>query len=295
MILGDLVNLSSTMSEVSENADAITSDFSWGDLVFVLLLFIIAYVIGLVVAHFMKLRFSHRIKDDQLGLATMIVRVLIIFIALALALPGIFHLSMALVFLLVLGCIIAIAMSSSAVVGNAAAGVGLLYEHTFTAGDFIQVGEVSGTVVAVHLLSITIRTPSGVLVRIPNNMLYSTTLSNFHAHVARRYSYETGIRYEDNADLAIAIIRDIVESHTFVLKNPEPEIFVSSIDPSCIQIKARFWVPSVWANTQDDLSLRTEFLAKVKLALEAAGIEIPFPVTTIRLTGTEPEGKGKTR
>ncbi|MFA4859658.1 mechanosensitive ion channel family protein [Methanoregula sp.] len=295
MILGNYLNLSSTMSEVTENADAITSDFTWGDLVFVLLLFAAAYVIGLVVAHFMKLRFSHRLKEDQLGLATMVVRVLIIFVALALALPGIFHLSMTIVFLLLVGCIIAVAMSSSAVVGNAAAGVGLLYEHTFTAGDFIQVGEVSGTVVAVHLLSITIRTPSGVLERIPNNLLYSTTLSNFHAHVARRYSYETGIRYEDNADLAIAIIREIVESHTFVLKNPAPEIFVSGIDPSSIQVKARFWVPSVWANTQDDLSLRTEFLPRIKTALEAEGIEIPFPETTVRLIGTEPQHTEKPR
>ncbi|WP_321504484.1 mechanosensitive ion channel family protein [uncultured Methanoregula sp.] len=295
MILGDLINLTSTMSEVSENADAITSDFSWGDLVFVLLLFIAAYVIGLVVAHFMKLRFSHRMKDDQLALATTIVRVLIIFISLALALPGIFHLSMAIVFLLLLGCIIAIAMSSSAVVGNAAAGVGLLYEHTFSPGDFIQVGEVTGTVVAVHILSITIRTPSGVLVRIPNNMLYSTTLSNFHAHVARRYSYDAGIRYEDNAKMAIDIIRNIVESHTFVLKNPAPEIFVSDIDPCSIRIKCRFWVPSVWANTQDDLSLRTEFLLRIKEALEAAGIEIPFPQTTVHLTGPDREEAGKPR
>ncbi|MFA4877860.1 MAG: mechanosensitive ion channel family protein [Methanoregula sp.] len=294
MIFGDLINVSSTMKEVTENADAITSDFSWGDLVFVFLLIIAAYLIGLVVAHFMKIRFSHRMKDDQLALATMIVRVLIIFISLALALPGLFHLSMTLVFLLLVGCIIVIAMSSSSVVGNAAAGVGLLYEHTFSPGDFIQVGDVTGTVVAVHLLSILIRTPSGVLVRIPNNMLYSTTLSNFHAHVARRYSYDTGIRYEDDAGMAIGIIRKIIESHTFVLKNPAPEVFVSDIDPSSIRIRCRFWVPSVWANTQDDLSLRTEFILRIKEGLEAAGIEIPFPQTTVHLTEPVREETGKT-
>jgi len=295
MILGDLLNFNSTISEVSQNAEAITSDFTWGDLVFVLLLLAAAYVVGLVVAHFMKLRLSHKLKKEQLELASTIVRVLIVFIALALALPGLFNLSMTIVFLIVLGCIIVIAMSSSAVVGNAAAGVGLLYEHTFGPGDFIEVNNVSGTVVAVHLLSVIIRTPTGVLVRIPNNMLYSTTLSNFHAHVARRYSYEFGIRYEDDSSRAIGIIRGILESHTFVLRNPVPEVFVSDIDPCSIRIKCRFWVPSVWANTQDDLSLKTEFLPKIKSALEEAGLEIPFPLTTVQLTGMENRDPEKTR
>ena len=295
MILGDIFNFNSTISELSENAEAVTEDFTWGDVLFVILLFVAAYILGLVVAHFMKLRLSHKMEKGQLELASALVRALIIFAALALALPGLFHLSMAIVFLLVIGCIVVIAMSSSAVVGNAAAGVGLLYERTFSAGDFIQVSDVTGTVVSVQLLSVTIRTPSGVLVRIPNSMLYNTMLSNFHAHVARRYTYEVGIRYEDSSDRAIAIIRTIVESHPFVLKNPAPETFVSDIDPSSIRIKCRFWVPSVWANTQDDLSLRTAFLPRIKDAFEAAGIEIPFPETTVRLIGSEPERADKGR
>nr|WP_320160337.1 mechanosensitive ion channel family protein [uncultured Methanoregula sp.] len=296
MIFGDLLNLNtlnSTFSEVSENADAISSEFTWGDVIFVLLLLAAAYAIGLLVAHFMKLRFSHRMNKDQLSLASNLVRVLIIFIGLAFALPGLFHLSMAIVLLLVIGFILVIAMSSSAVVGNAAAGVGLIYERTFAPGDFIQVNDVTGTVVAIHLLSVTIRTPSGVLVRIPNNMLYTTMLSDFHSHVARRYSYEIGIRYEDDEKRAVEIIREIVDAHTFVLKNPAPEIFVSDIDPSSIRITCRFWVPSVWANTQDDLSLKTGFLPGIKKALENAGIEIPYPRTDVTLVGPDMENAGK--
>jgi small-conductance mechanosensitive channel len=287
MMLGDLINLNSTINEVSANAESITSDFTWGDVVFVLILLASAYILGLVAAHFMKLRLSHKLKKEQLDLASKLVRVIIVFIAIAFALPGLFNLSMTLVFLIVLACIVVIAMSSSSVVGNAAAGVGLLYEHTFGPGDFIEVNNVSGTVVAVNILSVIIRTTSGVLIRIPNNLLYSNTLSNFYAHVARRYSYEIGIRYEDDSGLAISIIAKILEAHPFVLKNPAPEVFVSNIDPCSIRIKCRFWVPSVWANTEDDLSLQTDFLPKFKSALEAAGLEIPFPLTTIQLTGPD--------
>jgi len=276
MIAGEIFSLNQTISDVSENASAITSEITWGDLVFIALLLLIAYGVGIIVAHFMKLRLSDKMKKDQLVLATNIMRVLLFFIAIAVMLPGVFHLSIAIVALLVAGFVIVLAMSSSAVIGNAAAGAGLLYERTFSPGDFVKVNDITGTVVAVHLLSIQIRTTAGVLVRIPNNMLYSTTLSNFHAHVARRYDFEIGIRSEHDPDVAMDTIREIIEPHTFVLKNPAPEVFVSAIEGDSLRIRFRFWVPSVWANTQDDILLQTGFLADIKTALGTKGIDVPY-------------------
>jgi small-conductance mechanosensitive channel len=282
MSLGGVLDLNQTIMSVSENAEAITSEITSGDVIFIILVLAVAYVLGLVVAHFMKLRLSHKLKKDQLVLLTNIVRTLILFIALCVSLPGVFHMSLAIVVLVVIGFILVVAMSSSAVVGNAAAGVGLLYERTFSPGDFVRVSDTSGTVVAVHLLSILIRTPDGVLVWIPNNLLYTTTLSNFHAHVARRYDFDIGIRYEDDVQAALHIIREIIESHTFVLKNPQPDVFVCAIDPDSVRIRFQFWVPSVWANTREELLLKTGFLPVIKDAFEAAGIEIPYSQQVIR-------------
>ena len=295
MSLGTILDLNQTITSVSENAEAITNEITWGDVVFLILLLGAAYVLGLLIAHFLKIRLSHKLKKDQLALLTNIVRALILFVAVCISLPGVFHISLSIVILLAIGFALVVAMSSSAVVGNAAAGIGLLYERTFSPGDFVRVNDISGTVVAVHLLSILIRTPDGVLVRIPNNLLYTTTLSNYHAHVARRYDFDLGIGYEDDVQKATRIIREILEAHTFVLRNPGPEIFVCAIDPDSVRIRFQIWVPSVWANTREELLLKTGFLPAIKDALEAAGIEIPYSQQVIRFANDPPAKAGAGR
>jgi small-conductance mechanosensitive channel len=56
-----------------------------------------------------------------------------------------------------------------------------------------------------------------------------------------------------------------------------PEVFVSDLGQSSVTIRTRVWFPSVWANTQDDVSLRTAIIPQLKAALKKAGIEVPFP------------------
>jgi small-conductance mechanosensitive channel len=129
----------------------------------------------------------------------------------------------------------------------------------------------------VRVFSTIIKTTSGIFVRIPNEHVYTTTVTNYFANVARRYEYEVGIRYYDDSEKAIRIISDILERYTFVLKRPAPEVFVNDFDANSIRIKMRVWFPSVWANTQDDVSLQTKILPQVKGALESEGIEFPYP------------------
>lgn len=101
----------------------------------------------------------------------------------------------------------------------------------------------------------------------------------------RRLEYIVGISYKDDAEKAIEIIRGVVEDHPFALKNPEPTIFVDELGESSVNIVVRVWCPSsVW------FDVKTELLWKIKIELEKAGIEIPFPqrVVWLRRDRNEP-------
>jgi small-conductance mechanosensitive channel len=135
---------------------------------------------------------------------------------------------------------------------------------------------VTGTVESIHLLSVLIRTTSGVFVWLPVANLFDSGLSNYHANAARRYEYDVGIRYQDDLQEAIRIIAGILSTYTFVLKYPAPEVFVSTLGADSVIIRVRIWFPSVWANTKDDISLQTEVLSRVKAGLESEGIEIAY-------------------
>jgi len=237
---------------------------------------VVAYVLGLVIAHYLKLKLSHRLKPDQLTLLTRLIRVILILIAFGISIPGLLNLSFTIFLLIFAGIIAIIGLSSQKVISNMVGGLALLYEHPFATGDFINTGEVSGTVVSTRLFSVVVQTTSGVSVQIPNDQIYSTDVSNYHANVARRYEYVVGIRYQDDMKKAIGIIAELLEDYTFVLKNPAPNVFVNDIDADSVRVMFRIWFPSVWANTKDDVSFQTEVLPRVKAALEAAGIEMPY-------------------
>jgi len=238
---------------------------------------VIAYIAGLFAAYYLKRHFSHRIKKDHLDFWIRAVRLLLVIAAFAITIPPFFDASIILVFWILIGLIAVLALAGQKVIANAVAYLALMYERPFASGDFISIGETSGTVVSITLFAILVRTVRGVIVHIPNDKVYMTAISNYHSNAARRYEYEIGIRYRDDIGQALRIISGLLENYEFVLKNPAPEVFVSDLADSSVKIKIRVWFPSGWANIEDDVSLRTYILPTIKSALEAAGIRIPFP------------------
>jgi len=252
---------------------------------------IIAYIAGVFAAYYLKRRFSHRVKRDHLDFWIGVMRILFVLAAIAITFPPFFDAGLILVLWILIGSLAVFALSGQKVIANAVAGFALMYERPFASGDFICVGETSGTVVSITLFATMVRTVRGVTVHIPNDQVYTTASSNYYSNVARRYDYEINIRYRDDSERAVSIIKEVLDSFTFVLKNPVPEVFVSDFAQSSVTIMIRVWFPSVWANTKDDVSLMTALLPQLKAAFGKAGIEIPFPQRTVWF-GNELHKKG---
>ena len=101
---------------------------------------------------------------------------------------------------------------------------------------------------------------------------WRTLFDNFAVNVARRFECVIGIRYSDDADRAIEVIKKLVEEHPLALINPAPVAFVDSLGDSSVTIIVRIWTPATeW------FGVKMELLWKIKQALEKEGIQIPFP------------------
>ena len=216
-------------------------------------------------------------KKKRLDQLTMLVRVGIFMAGFFIAAPAVFETSMFFLGLIIAGIIVAIAFSSAKILTDLVAGIALFYDHPIRNGDFVEIGVNSGTVEEIRLLSTVVRTENGVYVRIPNDEIYTKNVNNYHAYAARRYDYSVGIRYEDDVGKAVEVLEKLFDGYTHILKNPPPEVFVSSFDPSSVQIKFRLWLPSKWVNTIDGASFKTSILMDVKKTLESNGIQIAFP------------------
>lgn len=292
IIEGLIPNVSNVESTVTSENDFFAT-VSPRDVLFFGALLVAAYLLGLLISHHIRVRMSRRLKKDQLDLVTGVIRVILILIAVGIALPGLLDLSLSIFLVIIVVVIAIIALSSQKVISNMVSGIALLYESPFATGDFISTGGVSGTVVAVRLFSVRIRTGDGVYVHIPNDQIYSTTVSNVHANVARRFEYSVGIRYQDNPDKARQIIARILDEYPYVLMNPAPAVFVSDITSDSVLLMIRAWFPSNWKLTRDDVSLSTDLLPRIKAGLEAEGIEMPYANRVIWFA--EPEKDPKLR
>jgi small-conductance mechanosensitive channel len=242
---------------------------------------VIAYIAGILAAYYLKRRFSHKLKKDQLDFWIRAVRILLVIAAMAITVPPFFDASLMIIGLILIGSVAVFALAGQKVITNLIAGIALMYERPYSTGDFIGVGATSGTVVSITLFATILRTTNGIYVHIPNEQVYASEISNYQAHAARRFDYDIGIRYRDDTKKAVRIITSILDGYPFALKYPAPEVFVSDLDENSVNIKVRVWFPSAWANTQDDISLRTHILPEIKQALESAGIVIPFPQRTV--------------
>ena len=176
----------------------------------------------------------------------------------------------------IIGIVIGFAAQSS--MANLVAGFLLLIEGPFRIGDAISWGEHEGIVVDISLMSTTVRTYNGPLVRIPNEKLFTNALVNNFGIAARRFEYEINIRYRDDARKAMEIIKRCADEHPMILKRPDPVVFVSDLGNHGVLLKSRFWSPhanwSWWTTFMDfRITLREELLNE--------GIDIPFPQMTM--------------
>ncbi|MDG6221364.1 MAG: mechanosensitive ion channel family protein [Candidatus Thermoplasmatota archaeon] len=176
----------------------------------------------------------------------------------------------------IVGIIVGFAAQSS--MANLVAGFLLLLEAPFRIGDAITWGEQDGIVVNMSLMSTRVRTYSGLMVRIPNEKLFTSALTNNFGIAARRFEYDIEIRYRDDARKAIEVIKRCADEHPLILKRPDPAVFVKDLGDHGILLKARFWGPIVnWTWWR----IYQEFLLTLREELLKEGIDIPFPQMTL--------------
>ena len=168
------------------------------------------------------------------------------------------------------GLAIGLAMKDS--LSNIAAGIMLLILRPYKVGDYIDCGSVSGTIQQMGLFSTVLKTPDGLFVSAPNSVVFGTPIKNYSRNPTRRSDITVGIAYADSLPVAVQAMKDILTHEEMVLKDPAPEVLVAELADSSIQLTLRYWTatenywPAYWS-----------IKAQLKPAIEAAGLNIPFP------------------
>jgi len=171
---------------------------------------------------------------------------------------------------------VAIGFASQTSASNLISGLFLIGERSFGAGDVIKVGNTTGEVLSVDLLSVKLRTFDNLFVRIPNETLIKSEVTTLTRFPIRRFDLQVGVAYKEDIERVRKVLMDVADRNPVCLDEPKPLFIFNGFGDSSLNIQF-----SVWARRENFLDLRNSMQIEIKKAFDAEGIEIPFPHMTL--------------
>ncbi|MFW6192196.1 MAG: mechanosensitive ion channel family protein, partial [Gemmatimonadota bacterium] len=179
---------------------------------------------------------------------------------------------------------VALGFASQTSVSNIISGFFLMAEQPFVVEDIIQVGTTVGVVESVDMLSVKLRTFDNKFVRIPNESIIKTEVTNITRYPIRRVDVAVGVAYKEDVEKVRRVLLEVADANPIALMEPAPMVLFDGYGESSLNFAFR-----VWATRENWLELKNTIHEDVKDRFDEEGIEIPFPHRTL-YTGavTEP-------
>ncbi|CAN5773796.1 mechanosensitive ion channel family protein [soil metagenome] len=177
---------------------------------------------------------------------------------------------------------LAIGFASQTSASNLISGLFLVLERVVQIGDIVSVDDVTGEILTVDLLSTKIRTFDNLLVRIPNETMVKARITTLNRFPIRRVDLRVGVAYHSDLGAVQRTLFAVAHANPNCLDEPGPLLISQGFGDSSIDYQF-----SVWAKTDQFLTVRNSVTREIKEAFDAAGIEIPFPQRVLH-GGTDP-------
>ncbi len=181
---------------------------------------------------------------------------------------------------------VAIGFAAQTSASNLISGIFLMVEKPFVIGDVVDVAGTRGEVLAIDLLSCKVRTPNNMLVRIPNETMVKSNITNVSYFPIRRFDIQVGVGYSSDLKRVRDLLFEAAHSHPQCLTEPAPEFTFSSFGDSAMNV-----VFQVWTLRENTSKVQTDLYIAIKEELDKAGIDIPFPIRTLQIEGALPAVK----
>ncbi len=179
------------------------------------------------------------------------------------------------------GFVVAFALQDT--LSNFASGIMIMFYRPFDVDDVIDVSGIIGKVQSMNLVTTTVMTFDNKLMIVPNNSIWGNIITNATGSEQRRVDLVFGIGYQDDITHAERVLKEIVDAHPLILKDPEPVIQLHELaDSSCN------FVCRPWAKTEDFWTVYWDVTRSVKERFDAEGISIPFPQRDVHIIHENP-------
>ena len=179
----------------------------------------------------------------------------------------------------VLGVALGFAFKST--MENYLAGILMSLRQPFSPKDHVTIDGNEGIVVALTSRATILMTLDGNHLRLPNALVFSSVMLNYTRNPSRRFAFDVGIGVSEDLVRAQQIGVDVLRTLDGVQDTPPPRAYITALGDSNVQIRYQAWVDQ---RSHDFASVKSEGIRLVKLALEAAEMDMPEPIYRVQLS-----------
>lgn len=153
-------------------------------------------------------------------------------------------------------------------------GLVLIFERPIKIGDFVNVGELMGTVERISVRSTEIRTLDEVSIIVPNSRFLEQEVVNWtHHSPVSRLKVPVSIAYGSNLSIVRGALIDAAKEHADVLAEPVPQVFFKGFGDNCLHFDLMIWI----AEPRKQFRIMSDLYFRIEVILRHRGIEVPFP------------------
>ena len=177
----------------------------------------------------------------------------------------------------------AVGLAFQGTLSNFAAGVMLLVFRPFKVGDVCVLNGTLGKINTIDLFVTAIDTLDNRRVIMPNSEIANSTIEVITHHTERRVEVLVGTAYDANLDKTREVLEATLAKVEGVVQGDGrgTMVVLDELGGSSINWKLWAWVPAA-----DFLGLKQQITRDVKVALDEAGIGIPFPQMDVHVDGS---------
>lgn len=252
-----------------------SDSFAWGDLITILIVLVVSYVVGWLVAYLVRKVWLEPRKVEMSTdlLITRVIKysIMIIGVVVAIGEAGI-EITPLLMGLGVVG--LAIAFGVQEIVANLVSGVIIMVDRPIRPGDIVDVEGATGKVMDVGLRASTVRNLDNVNHLIPNKIIILNKITNYSKYDPKiRVQIPIGVAYGSDVEKVRDVLLNIAKEHPKVLEEPSPEVRISEFGSSSMDFILFAWID----NPGERVKIKDEINWQIDEQFRKNKITIPFP------------------
>ncbi|MGB3310264.1 MAG: mechanosensitive ion channel domain-containing protein [Nodosilinea sp.] len=169
---------------------------------------------------------------------------------------------------------IGVGLGLQGLVKDFVSGLVLVFERPVQVGDFVDFGDVSGTVARIGSRSTAIRTLDHVSIIVPNSRFLESEVINWsHDNPVSRIRLPVGVSYSADPQQVKLALLDACKKNQEILSAPAPQVFFQGFGDSALNFELLVWI----AQPNRQFVIRSDLYFAIEASLHHYDIEVPFP------------------